>query len=532
LVLVTAGLLAGPHLAEARAAGGPGEKTVIKRLTPRSLGLPAGAPKRTVALAALDRHRRTFELGSGRELRVTGERSGAVALEQQVQGVPVLWSRIGVSFRGSSVTALHGLTVPVRGLRTLPRKRIGARRAEEIARAERPEPAHVTRTRLVIAAGAPGKPRARARLGYLVQVDADAKADPLCVVVDAVTGAVLTTYRGSVAPALAERGAEPKAPASDRPLAHAAATTTQTTSLALIFDGKGANAFDNNNSGIKFAWGWNVTRPVPSTGAAPPFTAFDMLYNANYKRSWNGAYVGNDEVDNKVAVWAKQYNEWQCSANAWCSANGLKGGMTYPWKVVANHSPVTSVGAGSLSRGDTAYVAAGDGLTADITAHELGHLRYEHQLGGSRNDAKYVAVDEAMADIGEFLFYEGKQPILSKGAINPRQPGYRNNSDLRYADSLKNYYCGPLDGGGQHFNSTIITRAFVDFYDRTSYGIARGMYNTLLWSWLSQNSDVRSWFSSFEAALITSYPSYRAQGEAAQKLVGFDPTKPSPKLPC
>ena len=176
LLTVAAGLCLGPHLAEARAATGPGEKTVMTRLTPHALGLSAKATKREVALAALQRHHRRFELGSSRELALVDDRAGApgLAFEQRVGGVPVLWSRIGVTLRGKTVTALHGVTIPVRNLRSLPAKRIGAAKAQEVARAQVDVPAHVSRTQLVIAAGAPGKPSARARLGYVVQVNPDA----------------------------------------------------------------------------------------------------------------------------------------------------------------------------------------------------------------------------------------------------------------------------------------------------------------------------------------------------------------------
>ena len=361
----------------------------------------------------------------------------------------------------------------------------------------------------------------------------EAKVDSLCVVVDAVTGAVLTTWRGTAAPTAAERGAAPDAPASDRPLAHAAATTPQSTSLALIFDAQGNDAYDNGDNGIRFAWSWNVLRPVPTTGSAPPFTVFNFLYSPDYRRTWSGAYVGNDEVDNKVAVFAQQYHDWQCKQNAWCAANGLKDGAVYPYKVIANHKALTfgGAGGGSFAIDGKAYIATGSGLSADVTAHEMGHLRYEQQMGGFRSETRYAAVNEAMADISEFLFYDGKQAVLDRGAVNPRNP-FNDGDKTQYANSISNYYCGTLDGGGAHFNSTIISRAFVDFYDRTDLGTARAMYNTLLGVWMSKNTDLRGWFGAFEAALITSFPSVRAQGEAAQKLVGFDPYKPSPKLPC
>ena len=543
--------------AQAQDADRSAEKTLVVSSTPERLGLPAGASARTIARTAIDRYAGRLGLRSTRDVafaeRLPVERfpgvSGrprALVFEQRVDGVRVLWSRIVVRLDGRRVVGFTGVTVPVGRTAGIEvgAERIKRERARAVARRAVSGPARAGRAQLVVHGGSPNRPARAARLAYLVQVDAaevdqsrgDARTgeghvDSWCVVVDARTGRRLTVWKGTAA-ARSTRGSG----GDDRPLtphpsppgtARAAQANTIQHSLVLAFDSQRAMQYPEPNSALRFAWSWSLRRP------SGPFSVGNFISGNGYTRYWSGAYVGVDDVDNVTSVAGQEAHDWLCRESAWCGADGAKDGTYEPIKVFANHrrndggDPNRSFADPRPERA-TVYIGRGAG-TNDMLAHEIAHLRWPHLVGESRDDPRSGAVDEALSDMAAFLIDRGKDSTFEFVGLNWRAPF--SDADNPFADHISEYYCGNEDDGGVHWNSTILTKAFVEYFDRVGYDAARGMWNVMYHDGVTPFTSVTKFFSSFIAIASTQAGTRQAAIDAF-KTVGLDATKPTPKLPC
>ena len=546
--------------ASAQGDAGPGspEKTLTVSATPKRLGLPPGASARAIAEAAIDRYARRLGLRSTRQVafaerrpvrRIPGVPSGyrALVFEQRVRGVRVLWSRIVVRMVGRRVVGFTSISVPLdRTAGVAPTvKRIGRERARALARDAIKQRVRAGQPQLVVHAGTPTRPARSARLAYLVQVDAGEAEQALgdadtgethipswCVVVDAVTGKQLAVWKGTAAATSRDRPGGDDRPLTPHPnppgLARAAQASTIQHSLVLTFDSQQSMQYPEPNNALRFAWSWSLRRP------SGPFSVGNFISGNGYSRFWSGAYVGNNDVDNVTSVSGQQAHDWLCKENAWCGADGAKDLSYEPLKVFANHrNSDASIGSPDRSFADprpdraTVYIGRGAG-TNDMLAHEMSHLRWAHDVGELNAQPRPRAVNEALSDMAAFLIDRGNDSNFEFVGLNWRNPP--NNGVERYADHISEYYCGPDDAGGVHWNSTILTKAFIEYFDRVGYAAARGMWNVMYDGGVTPFSSVTRFFNSF----ISFAFSFGTQQQAidAFKTVGLDATKPTPTLPC
>jgi Zn-dependent metalloprotease len=531
------------------------EKTLTVSAAPERLGLPAGASARVIAEAAIDRYARRLGLRSTRQValveqrpvrRIAGAPGGyrALLFEQRVDGVRVLWSRIVVRMIGRRVVGFTSVSVPLP--RTdgveLAAKRIGRERARAVARRAIEQPVRAGQPQLVVHAGTPTRPARSARLACLVQVDAgemhdDAVAgethvDSWCVVVDAVTGKRVTVWKGTAAATSRDRAGNDDRPLTPHPnppgTARPAQTGTIQHSLVLTFDSQQSMQYPEPTSQLRFAWSWSLRRP------GGPFSVGNFISGNGYSPFWSGAYVGDNDVDNVASVAGQQAHDWLCKENAWCGADGAKDLSYEPLKVFANHRNTDpKIGGPNQSFADarpdraTVYIGRGAGSN-DMLAHEMSHLRWAHDVGELNAQPRPRAVNEALSDMAAFLIDRGTDSNFEFVGLNWRNPP--NDGVNRYADHISEYYCGPDDSGGVHWNSTILTKAFIEYYDRVGYEAARAMWNVMYDGGVTPFSSVTRFFSSF----ISFAFSFGTQQQAidAFKTVGLDATKPTPTLPC
>ena len=151
----------------------------------------------------------------------------------------------------------------------------------------------------------------------------------------------------------------------------------------------------STNRGTK-AWDWELSRPNR------PFSIFEYIFHGDYdyRRYWTGTYVG-DEIDYNVAVPAQQMHEWLCLKNAWCGADGGRGGDHRTFHVVGNWDGQNQSQGLFTSKNMTVWVDPSPG-NSDIIAHEMTHVKFYNALGDTRGEARYAAVNEGMADAGAF----------------------------------------------------------------------------------------------------------------------------------
>ena len=201
-------VVAGP--ATATPGGGNWERIVRPSLSRGDLGLPKGASVQRLAAGAIVRSAPKLvkggELGG---LRFLGEplaaRSGQHALRftQRLNGLRVLWSEYDVAVARGEVTSIVGTVIPLRDTRLTGKVNLTAARAKAIGLRAAPGDGDSARTpELVAYAGSPDRPKAPRR-AFVVDVAparfTDDVPSDLCVVVDAQSGRILATWRGSAA---------------------------------------------------------------------------------------------------------------------------------------------------------------------------------------------------------------------------------------------------------------------------------------------------------------------------------------------
>jgi hypothetical protein len=184
--------------------------------------------------------------------------TGAVTLRQSLGGLRVLFSQLHVRFRGGVVRGVGGTGMPLRSSRLAGRVAISRKRARDIARLRAAGPDTAASAQLVAYAGDPHRPRPPRR-AYVVAVDSvvpmssDDSPSPLCVVVDAATGEVLDTWRGTIAPSTAKQARR-----DGKPAARAEAAQTV---LAQYEDAKGRTSDRAGDLGSDI---WDLAVPVDS----------------------------------------------------------------------------------------------------------------------------------------------------------------------------------------------------------------------------------------------------------------------------
>jgi hypothetical protein len=152
----------------------------------------------------------------------------------------VLGSQIDVIVSSRVVRGIRGTVVPLHSSRLRGRVKLSAREARTIARRRITDANSATPAQLVAYAGGPARPRPVRRASVVaVGTDSSRSGDdapePVCVVVDAASGRVLETWRGSLAQPASRRPAGASA-AGAGPTARAAATQV----LAQYADAKGS----------------------------------------------------------------------------------------------------------------------------------------------------------------------------------------------------------------------------------------------------------------------------------------------------
>jgi hypothetical protein len=457
-----------------------GTRTLKVRISPRQLGLPADASVRRLAREALQRRARRVGLPPSlrglrfaRELRLPGAPRGAAELrslrfQQTVHGLRVVWSRIDVTVTGRTVRSIRATVVPVRADRLAGKRRISQARALRIARRRVLGREQALRPQLLVYAGKPTTRRSRwrtPRLAYVVEALPASEFGkhspiPLCVVVDANSGRVVATWRGTVA--RTHRGARQGRAVARGPRGRSARASAQQTTLIRVGDAGGQVPSPPNVPPLVTYAIWN---PV-----GDPFT-FD---------GWPGpgdAFYPNPDpaartllMDNVTAN-ARDVVLSRCVGRAFC---GRDGGYDGSFNEVRVNGNVGGHGSFTIPTSLAIYLSQFDvadaGRRNDVLAHEYGHLM-DYVLADDREATPQGAeVQEGLADMFAYD-YDFQDPWLGEptgdGVIRDwAKPG--NETGPRggpYPARMRDYTC-PSSSSLPHHNSTILSHAYYLFRKR------------------------------------------------------------------
>ena len=358
--------------AAAADASKPWTRTIELRLSPHELGLRASASPRRLARAALQRSAR--RLGLPRSLagvrlaqdhRTPAGPAGASVLhglrfQQTFSGRRVLWSQLDVVVSDREVGLIRATVVPVKRGRPARRATLGRRRALAIARRAAPGREPAGAPQLIVYAGTPARGRAP-RLAYVVETAGAAtqgEDDPsgLCVVVDARTGRVLTTWRGSAARTSRRRAARP-----------AAARAASMRQVGVTPGVRSAPIIRLND---KLA-------PGPQTEGGP-YGFWRSVLPQNVLANWqtsptlNTSHVFNADLDAAIRN-TKDVVVHMCVTRGFCSRDGT-GDARKPFQLTGNDT-VSQEGGAFYSHGlERTFLNPFRGYQNDVIAHELGHL--------------------------------------------------------------------------------------------------------------------------------------------------------------
>lgn len=453
---VPSALAAGP------AEPAPWNRSVDRTLTAKQLGLPSDAPARTLARKAIGRSAQPLGLPKGaRGVRFAFERPPAPApagarplrtlrFRQTLGGLRVVWSQINVTVAPGQVTSMSATTVPLTGTRLEGAARIGPRRALAVARRAVVGPETAKPAQLVVYAGTPGRPRAPRR-AYVVQVTpatavAREHADQdenLCVVVDAATGEVLTTWRGVAATPETARGAGTSARAR-------AAQTTET-NLHLVRD---AN-FVASVEGAQKLQLFTIGNPFqPAVGEVFSLRLFPPPLSG----------IPTDvRLINRDMMFIAPH---LCLEHGFCGRQGGFDRRTYKQFSITGQAPerttATQSGVGTRYNDgqERVYIASSSAGETDVLAHELGHL-VDHRYADDRSsDADQVLeIQEALADMYAYDFDRNDTVLGEPARINWADPSSITNpiDNLPYPAHIDAYKCNPSD---LHLNATILSHAY------------------------------------------------------------------------
>jgi Zn-dependent metalloprotease len=441
-------------LVAAPAGAAPGDgawsRTIQPSLSRADLGLPKGASNAKLAARAIERSERKLvrnaELG---DLRFVGEplaaRAGLHALRftQRLGGLRVLWSELDVAIARGEVRAINASVLPLRSTRLTGKVKISAAKANAVARKLVAGEEKVNRTELVAYAGAPDRPRP-ARRAFVVDVTpASANEEiplDLCVVVDAQTGKVITTWRGYAAPKPQRTS---KSASSAGATAHAAATTT----LVQADDAQGQNKSISNSrkEAVTFGNPYNFSNDGTNVFGGGFTSAFDRAFG-----------------------WSNDVSRFFCKVRGFCGRDsGLPGPVgggsfnrnffTLNWVAPSNRPAEFRVSEERMMIGTVASDSP------NIIAHEFGHqidFRFRNDYFGS---IESMEVDEALGDMFTLDYEQG---FVRNNVTHPTTTEFidRVEDFLNpitggdYPGTYSAYQCN--NRGDIHLNGTILARAY------------------------------------------------------------------------
>jgi thermolysin metallopeptidase-like protein len=439
---------------------GPWTRTVDRSLSARQLGLPASAPAKTVARAAIRRSAGRLGLrGSVAGVRFAGEQTPRgsdlrlLRFRQAVGGVRVLYSQIDVAVRDGAASSISATTVPFKSSRLRGAWRVSPARARAIARRRIVKAADEPSTlpaQAVAYAGTPAKPHPPRR-AYVVQVTparqpSEDEVTTICVVVDAETGAVLETWEGAAARPQ-QRGAGPRG------------RTAQAGSTHLFYvddakngSGPGVLYHRRSTNGDPFGFGWWFTISEWFNGG-PNITDLTTLAS----NTWMMANV-------------------TCLRRGFCGWDGGFDGTWNPYLVTGRTGGGTRYN-GSQGR---VYMGAGEIKQQDILAHEFGHHMDRTYADDRISDTREAnEVEEALADMFAYDFERGASATLGspvrinwaypEGVVNPVE--HSNYPSTMY-DGPGGRYDYKCDATDVHYNSTILSHAYYRFVQKVGHDVA------------------------------------------------------------
>lgn len=440
-----------------------------RTLTARQLGLPPAATRAQMARAAVKRSASRLgipadRLGTLQSVADPGARAG-VSLRQSLDGLRVVFSQLHVAVRDGSVRGTSGTAMPLRSTRLAGRVRISARRAQAIARDRVAGPDTATSARLVAYAGDPDHPRAPRR-AYVVAVDpADASSTedsptPVCVVVDAASGKVLGSWKGTIV--MGESG----------PVARAAQSSQ--TVLAQYEDAKGRTS-DSTSAFTSNVWDLTVNAPTGVFGNH--YDNHNGFFNRQGSPTDLNAFIDsvphtNGTVGNRAYRFREAIDLSTNAARffctdlrfAWCGRNGQRDFGLGPgyrrWFFTINWTAPTSQSVFSQQR---IYIARGpQSIDPETPAHEMGHIvDFFVRAGDFEQTTEGNEVEEALAEMFNLSFRDNAPlpdgvtgcPI---GALMAGGSGCTING-FSIPSNYAQYRC---NAGDEHLNGYILGRAF------------------------------------------------------------------------
>jgi hypothetical protein len=445
-------------------------------LSKRKLGLPSDASRAQLARAAVKRSASRIGVPAGRlgTLQAVADpgAGGGVSLRQSLGGLRVVFSQLHVAVRDGAAHGIGGTVMPLRSDRLPGRARIGAGRARAIARKHVAGPDSSTSARLVAFAGEPGHPRAPRR-AYVVAVDpvpdASSTEDsptPVCVVVDAATGKVLDTWKGTIVLGDSERRARTTGPVAG------AAQSSQTV-LAQYEDAKGRTS-DSTSAFTSNVWDLTVNAPVGVFGNHYDNNAFfnrqgnptDLATFIDSVPHTNGT-VGNRAYRFREAIdLSTDAARFFCTDSrfAWCGRNGQRDFGLGPgyrrWFFTINWTSPTSQ---SLFSQQRIYIARGpQSIDPETPAHEIGHIvDFFVRAGDFDQTTEGDEVEEALAEMFN-LSFRNDAPLPDGAGGCPIGSLMRGGSGCKIGafvipSSYGGYRCDATD---EHLNGYILGHAF------------------------------------------------------------------------
>lgn len=479
----------------------------------RQLGVERSAPARVLARAAARRYGRKLGINHPRQLRLAGELPGIrtatgkrvrmFRLVQRIGGDEVMWSRAVVMVRGRVVVGISGS-----GQRTTGRLRtgsLGLSRARQLAEAATPAADTATVADRIVWAGMPGAPPKRPTEAVLVQVDPNfgtpapsstelpnglssawEGASPICVVLDARTGDVITTWSGTAGGGHADPpdsspdagGASARVTAPQASASHStpSAATAQASDFRLVRvrDAQGRSEADTKNAEVSLP-----SRSIRWPEATPPNSStFDFNRTFQTGATFGGPMAtlfSNAELTQSI----------MCARTAKRCLN--RSDIAPPgdfWNIFGNVSfPAGDPTLGFHEGGSKRRIMISTQATSDfdVLAHEMGHEWARSTLGATSNTGETGAMSEAYADIAAFLAGGSRTIFRSIPGVPPL--------------SLENpqFFMGNYrtDCDEIHFNAKIMVRGFLftrDMLGSSGFTKVQDAYRATLVNGLNGNS--------------------------------------------
>jgi hypothetical protein len=497
MALALALVLAALTASAAHAKGDDWTQRLAPDLAASDLGLAADASPAELARGALARSAPRLGLPASlrgvrleRRLPAPGQLD-VLRFQQTAGGERVVWSQIDVAVAGGEVSSISATVVPVDGARG--QRRIGRDRAVAIARGAVEGRERVVQAQRVAYAGRPGAGSKRAaRRAWLVETTpaserGEESPTGLCVVVDAATGKVIDTWKGSAA--------RPSRPARARKAA------SEYRAVVDVFA-------DNTNR----YYARYIVRGNPRHWSNWP----SLAKARSYASSGN---VPDNPLLDKLAENAKKVGWTLCARRNYCGrTGGFDGDATIePWKVhywpgaTASRANRSTLGILMAKRS-----IVGASQLNDVMAHEFGHVMDWVYAGDRLVSFLGQEVEEGLADMFAYDF-DRLDATLGEDAGGVRidwlNPGAVSYSGQQMPDHMMGYDCTPPgfrtgDPADPHYNSTILSHGYYLFVQAVGHSIAGNVLQYIPY-FLDPNPrfvDVKSGFNTRAAQLYPGNP--------------------------